>query len=235
MLGALYARVKAFDPGKKNNFYGAFPYSLKERVYALFPDCQKVCHVFSGTVQDVGAVTFDVDPLLSPTICDDIRNIALHKELCDIDLFIADPPYERSDFEKYRRKPFNKPMAIRDIGRVAKPNSYLVWLDTRVPIYNKKVWELLGYIGVVVSTNTRMRCLTLLHRTRERFGPQSLVPEDSAGLELAQGTVVQGPRNTIRGSGELNPDGGPNSVSPLLNDLRTGADLGPRPSDLLVC
>lgn len=191
VLGALYSRVKAFDLGPNTRYYGSFPYSMKERIYALFPDCQKVAHLFSGTVRDLGTVTYDINPTLHPTICDDIRNIARHEELKEIDLFIADPPYDASDFEKYEQKPFPKAKAISDIGMVAKPDSYLVWLDTRVPMYNKRTWELLGYVGIVVSTNTRMRCFTLLHRT------DSAVPTPDP--DRGPGAVAHGPNQAREG------------------------------------
>jgi hypothetical protein len=169
LLGALRVGSREFSGGPKAKHYGVFPFSLKERIYALFPDCGRVAHLFSGTVQDINAVTYDINAELCPTITDDIRNIANHQELKEIDLFIADPPYEKSDFEKFNQKPFNKPKAIIDIGKVASDGSYLVWLDTRIPLYNKRTWHLLGYIGVVVSANTRVRCLTLLQRTSRGF------------------------------------------------------------------
>jgi hypothetical protein len=148
---------------KGNSYYGSFPYSVKERIYALFPDCEKVCHLFSGTVRDLDTITYDIRPELNPSICDDVRNLEKWKRLLeDVDLFVADPPYEHSDFLKYGARPLNKSEVIRKLGRVAKSHSFLAWLDTRVPIYNKRVWGLLGYIGLVVSTNTRMRVLTLL-------------------------------------------------------------------------
>jgi hypothetical protein len=48
------------------------------------------------------------------------------------------------------------------VGQVMAANSNLAWVDITVPIYNKKVWALLGYIGLAVGTNTRFRALTLL-------------------------------------------------------------------------
>jgi hypothetical protein len=158
LCGALFSR--------KNGYYGSYPHSVKERIYALFPDCPKVVHLFSGSVNELGSITYDRLPELNPTICDDIMNIASHgAELKDADLFIADPPYDSSDFEKYGVKPFNKPKAIREIAKVAKPHAFLAWLDTRIPRTNKQIWGLLGYLGLSVSTNTRVRCWTLLERT----------------------------------------------------------------------
>jgi len=77
---------------------------------------------------------------------------------------MADPPYDKSDFEKYNCKPFNKTQVIRDLGSIMKSGSFLTWLDTRVPMYSKKTWRHLGYIGVIVSTNHRIRCLSLYQK-----------------------------------------------------------------------
>ena len=47
-------------------------------------------------------LTYDVNPDLKPTICDDVRNIEKYADIIGkIDLVIADPPYDKSDFEKY--------------------------------------------------------------------------------------------------------------------------------------
>lgn len=158
VIGALFRRCIGY--------YGEFPYMVKERILALFPDCSKILHLFSGTVQDLNAVTYDINPSLKPTICDDVRNILNHSnELNDVDLVIADPPYEKKDFERYGQKPFNKAKVIQDLGKIMRQGSFLVWLDVMVPIYNKRTWGLLGHIGLVISTNTRVRMLSLFEHT----------------------------------------------------------------------
>jgi hypothetical protein len=77
---------------------------------------------------------------------------------------MADPPYEKRDFDRYGQPPFNKAQVIRDLGEVMRPGAFLAWLDVIVPMYSKKVWNLLGHIGLVVSTNTRVRMWTRLER-----------------------------------------------------------------------
>ncbi len=136
---------------------------MKERILALYPDCPRILHLFSGTVHDRGTITYDVNPKVRPQICDDVRNLLHHKkQLQHANLTVADPPYLAKDFAVYGQKPFSKPAAIRDLGEIMQPPSNLAWLDITVPIYNKKVWALLGYIGLAVGTNTRFRALTLL-------------------------------------------------------------------------
>jgi len=150
---------------KGTGYYGAYPHKFKERVLSLFPDCHtdKIMHLFSGEIKE--GLTFDINPELKPDICDDIKNIANHSAIIkEIDLVMADPPYDKSDFEKYNCQPFNKVQVIRDLGTIMRPGSFLTWLDTRVPIYSKKTWNLLGYIAIIVSTNHRIRCLSLYQK-----------------------------------------------------------------------
>lgn len=151
--------------GHSSSYYGEFPNSLKQRILSFFPDCKNVLHLFSGQILDQNVLTFDVNPDLKPTICDDVRNIEKYADtIGKIDLVIADPPYDKSDFEKYGVKPFNKSWVIRVLGHIMKSGSFLVWLDTRVPMYSKKIWQLLGYVGIIVSTNHRIRCLSFYQK-----------------------------------------------------------------------
>ena len=163
VIGACFRRQKGY--------YGEYPHTVKERILALFPDCKKIIHLFSGVIQDdkqkrldpkFQVITYDINPDLKPTICDDVRNLKKYREVFeDVDLVIADPPYEEKDFKKYNQKPFNKAKVIRDLGEVMPSGSFLAWLDVIVPMYSKEVWNLLGHIGLVVSTNTRVRMWTL--------------------------------------------------------------------------
>jgi hypothetical protein len=131
--------------GHKSNYYGEFPNSLNKRILSLFPDCNSILHLFSGKIAARNAITFDIKSELKPTICDDVRNIRKYADVVNkIDLVIADPPYDKSDFQKYGVKPFNKNRVIREVGSIMKLGSFLAWLDTRIPMYSKKTWHLLG-------------------------------------------------------------------------------------------
>lgn len=157
VVGALFRR--------KQGYYGEFPHSVHERILALFPDCKKPLYLFSGTTHPLIGITWDINPKLKPDICDDIRNLKAHAdELGGVDLIIVDPPYEKKDFEKYGQKPFNKSQVLKDLYEVTASPCYIAWLDLIVPIYSKKQWKLLGHIGMVVSTNTRIRVLNLWER-----------------------------------------------------------------------
>lgn len=152
-------------------FYGSYPPSYLARVCSLFPDCTRVLHLFSGSLKDVrmNEVTFDIKPELSPMVCDDVRNLRHFKEGA-FDLILADPPYEASDFEKYGCKPFNKVKVVAQCSVLVKSGGFLVWLDTRMPMFSKRDWQLYGYIGLVQSTNHRVRQITMFQKVKSNGG-----------------------------------------------------------------
>ncbi|MGI0080662.1 MAG: hypothetical protein ACRECH_13690 [Nitrososphaerales archaeon] len=166
-IGALYMRNYYKNP---QGYYGAFPHKFKERVFALFPECRKVMHLFSGTIRPSKTkqreeITFDMKPDFRPTICDDVRNIEEYASVIrKQDLILADPMYEKRDFEKHGQKPFDKWGTIRRLAPMMKTGAFLGWLDVYVPMFSNESWTRIVSIGVEVSTNTRMRVFTVLRK-----------------------------------------------------------------------
>ena len=86
----------------KSQFHGGYPASYLRRVKALFPDKNKILHVFSGKV-DVAMMpgdTVNINPDLNPTFVNDaqtLESVPIH----DYDLVLADPPYSVEDAEHY--------------------------------------------------------------------------------------------------------------------------------------
>jgi len=146
---------------RKYGFYGEYPPSYLKRVYALFPDKERILHCFSGSLKDERGITFDINPDLNPDVIGDIRNIKEIFEKDQFDLVIADPPYERKDFDIYKQKPFSKGNAVRDIAYIVEPSGFLVWLDIMVPIYSKKLWDLCAQILLLTGTNRRVRIVSI--------------------------------------------------------------------------
>lgn len=148
------------------SFYGSYPPSYLNRLRALFPDCQKILHLFSGTIKGDGSneTTYDINPVLNPNICDDSKNLLKHFQPNEFDLILADPPYEARDFEKYGYQPFNKKKVIEECSVIVKPGGFLVWLDTILPAFSKRDWQLYGIIGLVQSTNHRTRAISMFQK-----------------------------------------------------------------------
>jgi hypothetical protein len=87
---------------KKTDYYGGFQGNFLKRIAALFPDRNRVLHLFAGKV-DLEAFpgdTLDSNPGLQPTYC-------CNAETCDgvplndYDFVLADPPYSESDAQRY--------------------------------------------------------------------------------------------------------------------------------------
>ena len=77
------------------------------------------------------------------------------------DLILADPPYSQSDAELYGTSMINRSEVIDKLRHVAKTGATLVWLDQVWPMHRKYEWKTYGHIGLVRSTNHRMRLVTL--------------------------------------------------------------------------
>ena len=77
----------------RSAYYGGYPAGYLRRIRALFPDKQRVLHLFSGRV-DLAALpgdTVDINPALGPTFVDDAQTLAA-VPLERYDLVLADPP-----------------------------------------------------------------------------------------------------------------------------------------------
>ncbi len=76
------------------------------------------------------------------------------------DLILADPPYSPEDCKKYGVKSTPTLRVMSHLWRVAKTGANLVWLDQKWPQHKKTLWKTWGTIGLVRSTNHRMRLVS---------------------------------------------------------------------------
>lgn len=148
------------------SFYGSYPPHYLERIMSLFPDCRRILHLFSGVVEKryEGEITFDINPENKSDVVGDVRNLLSYFNKDEFDLILADPPYEEKDFEIYGNEPFSKPTVIRDCYKITRQSGFLVWLDTRFPMFSRRYWNVIGTIGLVQSTNHRVRMITIFQR-----------------------------------------------------------------------
>lgn len=177
------------DYRNKSAIYGAFPPNFLRRVFALFPDAGRILHVFSGSLTDeqvreawqsvhcgpsdlVMPEQFRYDNAIrpeaeaaDPDVIGDAADLAAHfGSGGQFDLAIADPPYEASDAERYGVKLPNKRKVMAEIAKVVRPGGNLVWLDTSLPMFSKRDWHWWGAIGLVRSTNHRVRLVSMFER-----------------------------------------------------------------------
>lgn len=149
----------------KSGYYGGFPAGYLRRIAALFPDRQRVLHVFSGKV-DTEALpgdTVDCNADLAPTFVADAHDLSA-VPLADYDLVLADPPYSVEDAERYRTTMVKRNVVVRSLAAGMKPGAHLVWLDQVLPMYRKDEFAIRAVIGMVKSTNHRFRVITVFER-----------------------------------------------------------------------
>lgn len=146
----------------KSEYYGGYPPTYLRRIKALFPDKQKVLHLFSGKV-DLDVLpgdTLDCNCALSPTF------VANAEEWVPTgyDLILADPPYSKEDANHYGTGMVNRNKVIRTLAGSLAPGAHVVWLDQVLPMYRKDEWTVEAVIGMVKSTNHRFRVITIFKR-----------------------------------------------------------------------
>lgn len=177
MIGACYKNP--------NRLYGAYPHSYLDRVHAMFPDARQVLHVFSGGMTHEHAVAAaeratGKDFSGSRSNGGYVELVDMHGpeqgrfptwqgdlfEFCDqsldhFDLILADPPYSAEDAKKYDCPAPNRAKIMRALRKVAAPGADLVWLDQVWPMHRKDEWRTWGTIGLVRSTNHRVRLVSI--------------------------------------------------------------------------
>lgn len=146
----------------KSKFYGGYPATYLRRVKALFPDKERVLHLFAGKVDTAAfpGVTVDINEALKPDIVDDAHTLTKVK-LNEFDLVLADPAYSSEDTEHYGTPMVNRNVVMRTLGAGLTKGCHIVWLDQVLPMYRKDCFRTEGHIGMVKSTNHRFRVVTI--------------------------------------------------------------------------
>ena len=176
-----------------NKLYGAYPHGYLERVHSMFPDASDILHVFSGGLTRDAAMRAAYPNIMQakdeglelgldadvvgmelvdskgpedgryPTWQGDVT--AMPEDWAErFDLVLADPPYSAEDCEVYGVKPTPVKKVLAELHRVTKVGGNLVWLDQKWPMHNKNCWKTWGTVGLVRSTNHRMRLVSFFQR-----------------------------------------------------------------------
>lgn len=176
MIGACYKNP--------NRLYGAYPHSYLDRVHAMFPDARRILHAFSGglDIRTATQIILDVGPGDAPAGSIELELVDMHGpeqgrfptwqgdlfDFCELpdrqgkfDLILADPPYSAEDAKKYDCPAPNRAKIMRVLRKVAAPGADLVWLDQVWPMHRKDEWRTWGTIGLVRSTNHRVRLVSI--------------------------------------------------------------------------
>jgi len=153
------------DYRNKTVYWGGHPPNYLLRANALFPDAERVLHLFSGSLPaDPGYTRFDLRDDVEADVVGDATKLSTYFPDRKFDLIHADPPYTDEDAAHYGTPPLSRNTVVREVYKVLEPGGYLVWLDMVLPMYRKAELELAGIIGLVRSTNHRFRCVVIFKR-----------------------------------------------------------------------
>lgn len=152
------------------DLYGAYPHGYLKRIMTLFPDINpdKTLHLFAGSLirQNIPGVMFDIqcppgfkcgNASQKPIIQGDAHNLSSYFEGSPFDLILADPPYSNEDATHYGTPMVNRNKVVAECTKVLKPGGFLVFLDQVFSMFKKSELKLIGTIGLVRSTNHRVR------------------------------------------------------------------------------
>lgn len=144
-----------------SGYYGAYPHTYLDRITSLFPDAERVLHLFSGSMPAGNYTRFDFK---DADVNGDAEILTTYFPPNKFDLIYADPPYSVEDCEHYGCAMVNRNAVLAECSKVIEPGGYLVWLDQVLPMFRKIEFEMCGVIGMVKSTNHRFRVVTIFRR-----------------------------------------------------------------------
>lgn len=154
-----------------SGYYGGYPHGFLRRVRSLFPDKQRILHLFSGRVDlsELPGDTVDINAANTPTYVDDAQSLSC-VPLEQYDLVLCDPPYSVEDCDHYQTSMIKRNKVMQALGSRLPDGAHVVWLDQVLPMYRKDQFSVEGYIGVVKSTNHRFRVLSIFRKTQTVVG-----------------------------------------------------------------
>lgn len=131
---------------------GDYPAGYVRRVRSLFPDKQRVLHVFS-----------DGRDQLPGDYARTVRGLN-RKPIESYDLVLCDPPYSRESANVRGSPKVQRQSAMRTLAARLPENARVAWLDQILPGYSRSELEVEALIGVVKSSAHRFRVLTIFRK-----------------------------------------------------------------------
>lgn len=138
--------------------YGAYPYGYLARITSMFPDQKKILHVCSGWLPKSDEYDrLDINPEREPEFCCDAQAMSRHILPESYDIIYIDTPYSDEDAVHYGYPMLNRKRVLLESHKLLKPGGWFVMLDQVPPIWAKRDWFFRMAIGIMGSTNHRMR------------------------------------------------------------------------------
>ncbi len=147
--------------------HNSYPPNYLKRITTLFPDAERVLHLFSGSLPKGDYIRCDINPDNGAELVVDVHKLS---EICpqnSFDLIYADPPYSGEDADRYGTPMISRNRVVKECAKVLDVGGYLVWLDQMLPMFRKDTLHLCGVIGLVRSTNHRFRVCSIFKKVGE--------------------------------------------------------------------
>lgn len=153
------------------SMYGQHPPTYLKRLLALFPDAKVWLHAPSGVLphgEIDGRIHHTVDLVSRAENCPEFISSCNNLPFADesIDIVETDPPYSVADSKKYGLPKYPRYKARDEFWRVLKPDGFMVWLDIRYPMYQRKKWKLVGLIGIVTGFERQTRICSIFQKIK---------------------------------------------------------------------
>lgn len=149
---------------RHSSFYGSYHLNYLKRIESMFPDAQKIVHLFSGSLPPSKRYTrVGMGEGEKPDIVGNAEQLASFLPFKP-DLVYADPPYSTEDAEHYKTGMVNSGRVIKEVAVVLQRGGYLVWLDQALPVFSNEELRLVALIGYIRSTNNRFRCVSIFKK-----------------------------------------------------------------------
>lgn len=141
-----------------SGYYGAYPHGYLPRILSIFPDIAEadIIHVCAGSLPPGNYTRVDKNPKLQPEICCDAKDLSKHISR-RYKLALVDVPYSKEDAEHYGFPMLSRKKVLNQCFEALEPGGWVVWLDQVLPMFSKEKWNWSLAIGMIKSTNHRVR------------------------------------------------------------------------------
>ena len=155
---------------KTSGYYGAYLHGYLKRVKALFFEAKPelTLHAPSGSLPPGDGLRIDIRPECNPDIvgdCHDLISLVGKKRFNHI---FADIPYSVEDAEHYGKPMVQRNKVFSSCLDVLRPGGFVVWLDQVFPQFSKTEVDLMLCIGMIKSTNHRVRAVWGFQKKAEK-------------------------------------------------------------------
>lgn len=157
---------------KGSGYYGSYPPSYLKRIGSLFPDQEKILHLFSGSLPPGPYIRFDRRSEMDPDVCGEASDLESFFDESSFDIIYADPPYSEADASEYGTCLISRNKVVKSCFKLLKINGFLCWMDQVLPMYSRTEFKRVGEILITRSTNHRVRAVFIFQKVENDWRHQ---------------------------------------------------------------